>query len=144
MDDLTAAHIRPYPRHVTDVLDDKLRLFNLFIHYQNDNNTESILPTHISSPEKASSDCLYFVKHRYGAQGKSVYVYNKSDLQSWWDRSTTNRQDFVIQQEVLPELYNGRKFVLRSHILMYHRNQHNSRYRPSINKNDEITAISYV
>jgi hypothetical protein len=123
MDDLMAAHTRPYPRHITDVLDDKLRLFNLFRLYQNDNNVESILPTHISSPERASADCLYFVKHRCGAQGKSVYVYNKSDLHAWWNRST-NRQDFVIQQEVLPELYNGRKFVIRSHVLLYHRNQY--------------------
>jgi len=115
MNDPQAAHIRPYPKQVTDVLDDKLRLANLLLESGCD-----ILPNHIFSPEQAASDRLYFVKHRYGAQGKSVYVYNKSELQDWWETSN-NPQDFVIQEEVVPSTFGGRKFVLRSHILLFHR-----------------------
>jgi hypothetical protein len=66
------------------------------------------------------ADTLYFVKHRYGAQGKSVYVYNQKGLKDWYAKSR-NADDFVIQEEILPSLYDGRKFVLRSHIMLFQR-----------------------
>ena len=77
----------------------------------------------MGSPTDAKDDDkLYFVKHRYGVKGKSVYVYNKTQLQDWWERSATNREDFVIQEEVQTALdEEGRKFVLRCHVLVYQR-----------------------
>ena len=50
-----------------------------------------------------------------------MYVYNKDELTSWFDKSQ-NFQDFVIQEEIIPSLYGGRKFVIRSHILICQRN----------------------
>jgi hypothetical protein len=118
VNDTKAAHVRPYPKHVTDVVEDKIRLAQAL-----EGELSMIVPECIASPEEAKSDGPYFVKHRYGAQGKSVYVYNKQDLQEWWSRSR-NPQDFVIQEEIPPALYEGRKFVLRSHILMIQRDGH--------------------
>ncbi|KAG7347303.1 tubulin-tyrosine ligase family protein [Nitzschia inconspicua] len=69
--------------------------------------------------QDAHRDKLYFVKHRHGAQGKSVTVYNHTELTEWWAR-TNNTHDFVVQEEVVPHLYRGRKFVMRSHILVWH------------------------
>ena len=114
IDDEKAAHIRPYPKHVTDVLDDKVRLRKLLQHTE-------IMPPHTASPDEADPDKLYFVKHRFGAQGKSVYCLNHDELQEWWGR-TSNPQDFAVQEEIMPELYRGRKFAMRSHILMWHSN----------------------
>jgi hypothetical protein len=76
-------------------------------------------PPVIFDPKDAKRDKLYFIKHRYGAQGKSVYVYDKQELEQWW-KTSKNTNDFVIQQEVRPALDpNGRKFVLRNHILVF-------------------------
>jgi len=111
LDDVIAAHIRPYPKYITDVFDDKIQMSRALEGWQ------SIAPKCVSSPEEVDSDRLYFVKHRYGAQGKSVYVYNKEELKVWWSNNN-NTKNFVIQEEILPSLYEGRKFVLRSHILM--------------------------
>lgn len=110
LSDIQAAWIRPYPKHITDVVDDKLRLAQCV-------EGLGISPTSIASPDDAEPDKLYFVKHRYGAQGKSVYVYNQQELEGWW-RKARNPQDFVIQEEIPPVLHDGRKFVLRSHILI--------------------------
>jgi len=79
--DEKAAHIRPYPKNLTDCLDDKMRLAKEL------QSSSSIAPECITSPQDAISNRLYFVKHRYGAQGKSVYVYNKDELTSWFDKS---------------------------------------------------------
>ena len=113
MDDDMASHIRPFPKHVTDVLDDKIRLAQALA-------GTSIAPKCICSPDDAEDGRLYFVKHRFGAQGKSVYVYNKKELHDWWVQSR-NRHDFVLQEEIRPALFQGRKFVLRSHILLIQR-----------------------
>jgi hypothetical protein len=116
VDDASAPSIRPYPKHMTDFVDDKLGLAQLL-------EGSSSIPPCINSPEQAQQaddDTLYFVKHRYGAQGKSVYVYNQQGLVDWYAKSR-NSDDFVIQKEILPSLYNGRKFVLRSHILLVQR-----------------------
>ncbi|CAB9530488.1 expressed unknown protein [Seminavis robusta] len=113
MDDDQAAHIRPYPKVATDIVDDKLQLAELLKMHASE-----IAPPTITSPDSSQKGKLYFVKHRFGAQGKSVYVYNRIQLEEWWQRSK-NPQDFVIQQEVPPALdEQGRKFVLRAHILM--------------------------
>ncbi|KAG7367923.1 tubulin-tyrosine ligase family protein [Nitzschia inconspicua] len=117
MDDPFGAHIRPYPKHVTDVLDDKVRMADLLL--VTDTQAKNYLPRHISSLQDAHRDKLYFVKHRHGAQGKSVSVYNHTELTEWWAR-TNNTHDFVVQEEVMPHLFRGRKFVMRSHILVWH------------------------
>ena len=68
--DEKAAHIRPYPKNLTDCLDDKMRLAKAL-------QSSIIAPKCIASPQYALSNRLYFVKQCYGAQEKSVYVYNK-------------------------------------------------------------------
>lgn len=113
INDAMAAHIRPLPKHMTDVLDDKVRLAAAL-------EGTSLAPPTVRQPftaEVIDPDRLYFVKHRYGAQGKGVYVYNRDELLAWKERSQ-NSSDFVIQHEILPALYGGRKFVLRCHILL--------------------------
>ena len=113
MDDATAARVRPFPKDWTDSFDDKILLSRAM-------KESSFTPPCVPSPPKEEDvkpDRLYFVKHRYGAQGKSVYVYNKQELLGW-SRRSHNAQDFVIQEEIIPSLYHGRKFVLRCHILM--------------------------
>jgi hypothetical protein len=112
--DTTAPTVRPYPKHVTDLVDDKIRLAELF------QSVTEIVPKTIVSPKQASANAHYFVKHRYGAQGKSVYYYSRRELIDWWEHSK-NRQDFVIQQEIVPVLWKNRKFVLRAHILLFQR-----------------------
>lgn len=113
MNDTAAPQIRPYPKRVTDLLDDKIRLADLLR-----TSSTSIAPKCIPLPDEADDDKRYFVKHRFGAQGKSVYCYTKQELKAWWERSR-NRHDFVIQQEVIPALWQNRKFVLRTHILLF-------------------------
>jgi hypothetical protein len=96
-------------------VDDKIRLSQIL------ESRSDIAPKCITTPHEAESDKLYFVKHRHGAQGNSVYVYNKHELEDWWSRSR-NPRDFVIQEEIPPALdQGGRKFVLRSHILILQR-----------------------
>jgi hypothetical protein len=116
VDDATAAYIRPFPkRGATDLLDDKIELSRIF------QGTDTVLPRFISTPDEAVQDSLYFVKHRHGAQGKSVYVFNQHELKDWWLKAK-NRHDFLIQEEIVPVLYNDYKFVLRAHILLFQRN----------------------
>lgn len=133
IDDPMAPSIRPYPKYMTDILDDKLSLAQLLT-FSSSNCDSNIGPKIITPPppqdqEIENSDSsnnkdnnkLYFVKHRYGVQGKSVYVYNTKQLQTWYKQSK-NTNDFVIQEEIIPTLDpDGRKFVLRSHILLFQR-----------------------
>jgi hypothetical protein len=67
MDDNQAPYIRPYPKDATDLLDDKLSLAHLL-----DTHARDISPRTIETPDEAEEEKLYFVKHRFGAQGKSV------------------------------------------------------------------------
>lgn len=113
VDDATAAHVRPYPKEATDFLDDKILLSQTL-------KDTGLMPPHLSSPSEAKPDRLYFVKHRRGAQGRSVYVYNQQELCEWWN-SCHNPQDFLIQEEIVPSLFMGCKFVLRAHILLVQR-----------------------
>lgn len=116
--DSTAAHIRPYPKSATDRLDDKIKLSRIF------QGKTDVMPGFIASPDEAVQGNLYFVKHRRGAQGKSVYVFNdQQELQEWWWKSK-NPHDFLIQEEIVPVLCNHRKFVLRSHILLFQQRNH--------------------
>jgi hypothetical protein len=127
--DATAAHIRPYPTHFTDVLDDKVHMAGLLLLPKNAERATSndLLPRHNTCIQDAHPDKLYFVKHRHGARGKSVYVMNYKELLDWWKRtSNKNAHNFVIQEEVLPQTHQGRKFVMRSHILLYHTSNKNS------------------
>jgi hypothetical protein len=118
MDDSAAAHVRPYPTHLTDVLDDKIRSAELLS--EGTTGTKDLLPIHIASLQEIKENKLYFVKHRLGAQGKNVYVYNHLQLREWWTRTGNNTQNFVVQEEVVPQTYQGKKFVMRSHILLWH------------------------
>lgn len=128
MNDATAAHIRPYPKHLTDVLDDKVRMADLLLN--GGPGTEEILPKHLFSSNDICPGKLYFVKHRHGAQGKNVRVFNSTGLKEWWS-TTSNANDFVVQEEVVPQTYQGRKFVLRSHVLLWHSSGNVDSVRPS-------------
>jgi hypothetical protein len=102
--------VRPLPVNLTNFLDDKLSLAQIL-------EGSGIVPDQLLSPTEAKEGELYFVKHRWGAQRKSVYVYDKAQLQSWYENSK-NAHDFVIQKEIVPPALDdqGRKFFLRSHI----------------------------
>lgn len=113
IDDETAAHIRLYPKSVTEIMDDKIQPARILQEFP-------VEKRFIFSSDKAVPGKLYFVKHRCGAQGKSVYVYNQQELMEWWEKSK-NPQDFLIQEEIIPAPYQSRKFVLRSHLLLLQR-----------------------
>lgn len=113
VDTVSPALVRPYPASVTQCLDDKLLLAEAL-------KGRDVMPESVKLEDAADGE-LYFVKHRRGAQGKSVYVKDRSSLLSW-SRTCKNVDDFVIQKEVIPALdESGRKFVLRGHILLYKR-----------------------
>lgn len=61
-----------------------------------------------------------FVKHRRGVKGQAVYVaHTEGDLRFLQERLRASVADFVVQQEVAPPmLFDGRKFVLRVHVLV--------------------------
>ena len=116
------ARVRPYPGHVTDCLDDKRKLADLL---QQNLEHRGIAPTLVTcNPNDNTTMMLspsptgrYFVKHRWGVQGKSVYCFTLAQLVEWWDQNTSH-EDFVIQHEVAPALWENRKFFLRAHILL--------------------------
>ena len=123
------ALIRPYPTFVTNVLDDKLLLSTSLA-------GTGLMPKLVHNPHNDLVDNnnnnnknqLFFVKHRHGAQGKSVYVYTYRQLLEWWSRTTSSnsRSNFIIQHEVPPALDpDGRKFVLRCHVLLHQETNHN-------------------
>ena len=118
------ALVRPLPAHMTEVIDDKVYLQNLL---ENISGTEIMPPSmSVSSQEvvEAAKDdndnnTLYFVKHRYGVQGRAVHVHTKQSLVEWY-RKSKNTSDFVIQKEVEPALdETGKKFALRAHVLFF-------------------------
>jgi len=114
IDSTAPAFVRPYPTSVTECVDDKLLLAKTLRPYD-------VMPECLDNIEDTMNDVLYFVKHRHGAQGKSVYVHDKASLLSW-SQSCKNSRDFVIQRQVIPALDElGRKFVLRGHVLLYKR-----------------------
>lgn len=71
---------------------------------------------HVLDPTPAG----WFLKHRCGVKGQSVYFY--ASLGELQDRlkslRTCSAQDFIVQQAVQPLLLRGRKFVLRAHVLL--------------------------
>ena len=127
---MPVAKVRPYPGKVTDGLDDKRRLAQLVEQYASEYrdiaptvvtctpNHDNVM-THLSlSPSPTGR---YFVKHRCGVQGKSVYCFNTVQLVEWCNAMNTNTrgvEDFVIQHEVAPALWENRKFLLRAHVLV--------------------------
>lgn len=114
VDTVEPAFVRPYSTSITKCVDDKLCLQETLKGFD-------IMPEYIKNLKDAEQDTLYFVKHRYGAQGKSVYVHDFSSLKAWFE-SCKNTNDFVIQRQVIPALDEmNRKFVLRAHVLVYKR-----------------------
>eukprot|EP00546_Thalassionema_frauenfeldii_P004835 CAMPEP_0178926512 /NCGR_PEP_ID=MMETSP0786-20121207/18581_1 /TAXON_ID=186022 /ORGANISM="Thalassionema frauenfeldii, Strain CCMP 1798" /LENGTH=372 /DNA_ID=CAMNT_0020601657 /DNA_START=67 /DNA_END=1185 /DNA_ORIENTATION=- len=115
---LEPAKVRPFPIRITNILDDKILLNDLLA-------GTNVMPKSVNVPEQADPNQLYFVKHRHGAQGKSVYAYHRNALlMTWWNDSSKkkNVQDFLIQEEIPPALDSkGRKFALRSHLLLFYR-----------------------
>jgi hypothetical protein len=61
----------------------------------------------------------FFMKHRRGVKGQAVYVADTAgDLRVLQEKLRGSVADFVVQQEVTPPmLLDGRKFVLRVHVL---------------------------
>lgn len=61
-----------------------------------------------------------FVKHRSGVKGQAVCVaHTRDDLKQLQQKLRHSAADFIVQQEVSPPmLLDGRKFVLRQHVLV--------------------------
>jgi hypothetical protein len=60
-----------------------------------------------------------FVKHRRGVQGQAVYVARTlQQLLQLQQRLKGSSKDFIVQQEVPPLPLQGRKFVMRVHVLV--------------------------
>jgi hypothetical protein len=59
-----------------------------------------------------------FVKHKRGVKGQAVYIARTmQQLLQLQQRLKGSSRDFIVQQEVPPLLLQGRKFVLRVHVL---------------------------
>ena len=140
--------VRPFPTSVTDILDDKIWFSELC----GDGET---VPFHVSDPTLLADndDRRYFVKHRHGVQGKSVRVFeSRSSLVDWWE-TCTNRHDFCVQPEVIPTLWQGRKFVLRAHVLLvmldcqprayWHRSVICQHHAVDYHDNHKLAAVSH-
>jgi hypothetical protein len=137
---LFPALVRPFPTHATNEIDDKILLDKLMRQY----GTSQMMPVSIDADEiieKCDNEKLFFVKHRSGAQGKSVYVHTKDSLIEWKDKCR-NPLDFIIQEEVQPALdENGKKFVLRAHILICNFKASSSRDNVKNASNSFLTAL---
>lgn len=61
-----------------------------------------------------------FVKHRSSVKGQAVYVaHTRDDLEQLQQKLKHSAAGFIVQQEVSPPmLLDGRKFVLRQHVLV--------------------------
>jgi hypothetical protein len=75
-----------------------------------------------SSSSSGSSKLLpggsVFVKHRRGVKGQAVHVARTmQQLLQLQQRLKGSSKDFIVQQEVPPLLLQGRKFVMRVHVL---------------------------
>jgi hypothetical protein len=136
------ALIRPYPKYMTDALDDKAQFAEILSTSSYSIPTwrlDQFLSQTVTNKEleEASQSTsrrkpLLFLKHRLGAQGKSVYVWSSPDEIEAWRRTkpSLNPCDFVVQQEVIPLLdQDQRKFVLRCHVLVYQTGARPSRWR---------------
>ena len=62
---------------------------------------------------KNEYEILYFVRHKLGVRGKSVYPI--TDINEI--RRVFKENQHIIQREVEPFLINERKFVIRAHVL---------------------------
>ena len=120
--------IRPFPNSLTHVVDDKIQLAKLL--EETDLAPQCFSSSHFSNQGNYTCKIIakdlqnknFFVKHRFGVQGKSVYYKSYEQVQEWLTTSNKgNAHDFVIQQEIPPMLFDGKKFVLRSHLLLIQR-----------------------
>lgn len=136
MDRLAPAYIRPYPRAVTDLVDNKL-------HFQSLLEGTGIIPGSCTNADDLIDSDLYYVKHCRGAQGKSVYCLNGQELRGDW-HSYHRKKGFVIQRAVDPPLLDdtGRKFVLRAHVLIFQRSNGQQPLRSFLHKNVVYQAHS--
>lgn len=68
----------------------------------------------------STSEHGYFLKHRSGVKGQSVYFFrNLADVQERVSiMNADTRELFILQEAVPPMLVNGRKFVLRAHAIL--------------------------
>lgn len=76
----------------------------------------------VAAPE-ADDDTLWFLKHTMGVKGNAVYPFAGSAtlLQRLQELGTKGRRTWVVQRGVSPPaLRNGRKWVLRAHMLLLH------------------------
>lgn len=110
--------IRQLPQNISDLLDDKILLHKYLSGF------EKILPItfiywsdfldYYKEEAKKEKNLRFFVKHKWGVKGKSVYPL--TDIEKIKDIFKEGQH--VIQKEVPPFLLNERKFVIRSHILV--------------------------
>ena len=119
--------VRPLPHAYTDVVDDKFLLARLLA-------ASRIDPPSCAGDDLAALDALpgprVYVKHRRGVKGQSVRPLARDAALHWLsEQSPAQRANFVVQAEVPPALLpDGRRFVLRSHVLVIARARAPSAY----------------
>jgi len=110
--------IRQFPIKITDLLDDKIQLFVNMKKF----DFEYCLPQtfidfksfDIFYTEEKQDNKRFFVKHKWGVKGKSVYpLRNFEEIKKHFKEG-----QHIIQKEVIPYLINERKFVVRVHVLV--------------------------
>jgi len=126
--------IRPFPQEFSDRLDDKVKLNEYFLAAGcGDLQPPTWCAVNFPSAKHplpcenhACSHDFWFLKHRFGVKGKGVHVFAGTDalrkrLEELGDRSCRN---FVVQQGIAPPaLLDGRKWMMRVHVLL-HGNRH--------------------
>jgi hypothetical protein len=111
--------VRALPQHCTGAVDDKLRLAELLAA----GGCADMMPETHTAPQRTlllrpDDRRLWFVKHRFGVKGQAVRPMHGEALGAWLAALPASCGDFVVQAEVPPALFDGRKFAMRLHVLL--------------------------
>lgn len=116
--------IRPFPQSFSDLLDNKASLARLL----SAGGRSAIHPETWSATgfleERPAGDItdVFFLKHNMGVKGNAVHPYTGTSglIERLGSMPPRNRENFIVQRGVSPPaLRNGRKWVLRAHVLLH-------------------------
>jgi len=117
--------IRQLPISASDQLDDKILMFT---NLQACDKIYFLPETFLSIDEfkqhnqninSEKNELLFYVKHKWGVKGKSVKVFRSlSEIEEMNSKAAFKEGQHLIQREIQPFLLNGRKFVIRVHVLI--------------------------
>ncbi len=116
--------IQLYPKCETDIFDDK-RLF--YKHLRDRNLLANIPKTYLTVGEilaekHASSEYLWFLKHRTGTEGDYVWIYRQREVLLTYFTKPNVLPNYIVQREVEnPLLIFGHKTILRVYILIHNK-----------------------